>query len=123
MRSHMRRDGLRHLVREPRQAANVLDFLHTGDGLVVHRLDRPGRSTRDVPSLVYELDGTLQIERCAFPVLGLPPCGPDRVLQTLEPSPTRCVGPDLQAQHLADRVGRAVVQSGRVTPYRCWRPL
>lgn len=34
----------------------VLEFLRTGDELVVHRLDRLGRSTRDVLNLVHELD-------------------------------------------------------------------
>ena len=34
----------------------VLQFVRTGDELVVHRLDRLGRSTRDVLNLVHELD-------------------------------------------------------------------
>ena len=34
----------------------VLQFVRAGDELVVHRLDRLGRSTRDVLNLVYELD-------------------------------------------------------------------
>lgn len=34
----------------------VLEFLRKGDELVVHRLDRLGRSTRDVLNLVHELD-------------------------------------------------------------------
>ncbi|SOB75863.1 Site-specific DNA recombinase [Marinobacter sp. LV10R510-11A] len=34
----------------------VLEFLRRGDELVVHRLDRLGRSTRDVLNLVHELD-------------------------------------------------------------------
>lgn len=34
----------------------VLQFLRKGDELVVHRLDRLGRSTRDVLNLVHELD-------------------------------------------------------------------
>lgn len=34
----------------------VLQFLREGDELVVHRLDRLGRSTRDVLNLVHELD-------------------------------------------------------------------
>ena len=34
----------------------VLEFLRQGDELVVHRLDRLGRSTRDVLNLVHELD-------------------------------------------------------------------
>ena len=36
---------------------DVLEFLREGDELVVHRLDRLGRSTRDVLNLVHELDG------------------------------------------------------------------
>lgn len=34
----------------------VMEFLREGDELVVHRLDRLGRSTRDVLNLVHELD-------------------------------------------------------------------
>ena len=34
----------------------VLEFLRRGDELVVHHLDRLGRSTRDVLNLVHELD-------------------------------------------------------------------
>ena len=34
----------------------VLQFVRTGDELVVHRLDRLGRSTRDVLNLIHELD-------------------------------------------------------------------
>jgi DNA invertase Pin-like site-specific DNA recombinase len=34
----------------------VLQFVREGDELVVHRLDRLGRSTRDVLNLVHELD-------------------------------------------------------------------
>jgi len=34
----------------------VLEFLRRDDELVVHRLDRLGRSTRDVLNLVHELD-------------------------------------------------------------------
>jgi len=34
----------------------VLQFVRKGDELVVHRLDRLGRSTRDVLNLVHELD-------------------------------------------------------------------
>ncbi|WP_313618755.1 recombinase family protein, partial [Agrobacterium sp.] len=34
----------------------IMDFLHSGDELVVVRLDRLGRSTRDVLNLVHELD-------------------------------------------------------------------
>lgn len=38
------------------ELATVLEFLRHGDELVVHRLDRLGRSTRDVLNLVHELD-------------------------------------------------------------------
>lgn len=38
------------------ELATVLEFLRAGDELVVHRLDRFGRSTRDVLNLVHELD-------------------------------------------------------------------
>lgn len=34
----------------------IMEFLREGDELVVHRLDRLGRSTRDVLNLVHELD-------------------------------------------------------------------
>lgn len=34
----------------------ILEFLRTGDELVVHRLDRLGRSTRDVLNLAHELE-------------------------------------------------------------------
>ncbi|MCM2294694.1 recombinase family protein [Allorhizobium sp. BGMRC 0089] len=34
----------------------ILQFLHAGDELVVLRLDRLGRSTRDVLNIVHELD-------------------------------------------------------------------
>jgi DNA invertase Pin-like site-specific DNA recombinase len=34
----------------------IMQFLHAGDELVVLRLDRLGRSTRDVLNLVHELD-------------------------------------------------------------------
>ena len=35
----------------------IIEFLREGDELVVCRLDRLGRSTRDVLNLVHELDG------------------------------------------------------------------
>jgi len=38
------------------ELATVLEFLRAGDELVVHRLDRLGRSTRDVLNLMHELD-------------------------------------------------------------------
>ena len=36
---------------------DILEFVREGDELVVHRLDRLGRSTRDVLNLMHELDG------------------------------------------------------------------
>ena len=36
---------------------NIIDFIRPGDTLVVHKLDRLGRSTRDVLDLVHELEG------------------------------------------------------------------
>src|SRR3954453_10998891 len=38
------------------ELASLLDFLRAGDELVVIKLDRLGRSTRDVLNLVHELD-------------------------------------------------------------------
>jgi DNA invertase Pin-like site-specific DNA recombinase len=38
------------------ELATILDFLRPGDTLVVAKLDRLGRSTRDVLNLVYELE-------------------------------------------------------------------
>ncbi|MES0865023.1 recombinase family protein, partial [Ruegeria sp. SCPT10] len=38
------------------ELATVMEFLRDGDELVVHRLDRLGRSTRDVLNLVLELN-------------------------------------------------------------------
>ena len=37
------------------ELAIILDFLREGDVLVVHKLDRLGRSTRDCLNLVYEI--------------------------------------------------------------------
>ena len=37
------------------ELATILDFLREGDVLVVHKLDRLGRSTRDVLNLVHEI--------------------------------------------------------------------
>lgn len=38
------------------ELAAVMDFIREGDELVVHKLDRLGRSTRDILNLVHELD-------------------------------------------------------------------
>ena len=37
------------------ELATILDFLREGDVLVIHKLDRLGRSTRDVLNLVHEI--------------------------------------------------------------------
>src|SRR3954452_17606630 len=38
------------------ELARMMDFLHDGDELVVVKLDRLGRSTRDVLNIVHELE-------------------------------------------------------------------
>lgn len=38
------------------ELASILEFVRPGDTLVVHKLDRLGRNTRDVLNLVHELD-------------------------------------------------------------------
>lgn len=38
------------------ELATVLDFLREGDTLVVHKLDRLGRNTRDVLNLLHEIE-------------------------------------------------------------------
>lgn len=38
------------------ELATILDFLRDGDQLVVHKLDRLGRNTRDVLNLVHEIE-------------------------------------------------------------------
>jgi DNA invertase Pin-like site-specific DNA recombinase len=38
------------------ELATILDFVRAGDTLVVVKLDRLGRSTRDVLNLVHELE-------------------------------------------------------------------
>jgi DNA invertase Pin-like site-specific DNA recombinase len=38
------------------ELARIMDFLHAGDELVVVKLDRLGRSTRDMLNLVHDLD-------------------------------------------------------------------
>ena len=35
----------------------IMDFLKKGDTLVIHKLDRLGRNTRDVLNLVHEIEG------------------------------------------------------------------
>ena len=41
---------------ERSELATAMEFMRDGDELVVHRLDRLGRSTRDVLNLVHDLD-------------------------------------------------------------------
>ena len=48
-RSEASRDGRTELE-------TIMEFMRSSDELVVHRLDRLGRSTRDVLNLVHELD-------------------------------------------------------------------
>ena len=60
------RDGRDELV-------NILDFLQSGDVLVVCKLDRLGRSTRDVLNLVHEIDqkgASLQVLEPAIDTAG-----------------------------------------------------
>src|SRR5215210_6984524 len=38
------------------ELARIMDFLHAGDELVVVKLDRLGRSTRDVLNLIHQLE-------------------------------------------------------------------
>lgn len=47
------------------ELATVLEFLRAGDELVVHSLDRLGRSTRDVLNLVHELDAKGHLFVCS----------------------------------------------------------
>jgi DNA invertase Pin-like site-specific DNA recombinase len=51
------------------ELASILEFIRAGDELVVVKLDRLGRSTRDVLNLVHELEGkgaTLTVLEPAF---------------------------------------------------------
>lgn len=55
----------------------VMEFIREGDELVVHRLDRLARSTRDALNVVHELEGkgaTLRILEPDISTAG--PCGP-----------------------------------------------
>ena len=51
------------------ELATVMEFLRDGDELVVHRLDRIGRSIRDVLNLVHELDARGASLRVLEPVV------------------------------------------------------
>ena len=57
MPCHSHRNRLRRLPCEPHGSAEHPGFLQDGDELVVHRLDRRGRSRRDVLNLVHDLEG------------------------------------------------------------------
>ena len=55
------------------ELANILDFLQSGDVLVVCKLDRLGRNTRDVLNLVHEIDqkgASLQVLEPAIDTAG-----------------------------------------------------
>ena len=55
------------------ELANIMDFLQSGDVLVVCKLDRLGRNTRDVLNLVHEIDqkgGSLQVLEPAIDTAG-----------------------------------------------------
>jgi DNA invertase Pin-like site-specific DNA recombinase len=53
----IRREKLSGRSRDGRtELQNIIDFIRPGDTLVVHKLDRLGRSTRDVLNLVHELE-------------------------------------------------------------------
>ena len=55
------------------ELANIMDFLQSGDVLVVCKLDRLGRNTRGVLNLVHEIDqkgGSLQVLEPAIDTAG-----------------------------------------------------
>jgi DNA invertase Pin-like site-specific DNA recombinase len=56
------------------ELASILDFIRPGDTLVVHKLDRLGRSTRDVLNLVHELEERGACLRVLEPAIDT--CGP-----------------------------------------------
>jgi DNA invertase Pin-like site-specific DNA recombinase len=57
-----------------RELASILEFIRPGDVLVVHKLDRLGRNTRDVLNLVHELDEKGACLRVLEPPIDT--CGP-----------------------------------------------
>ena len=69
-----RREGQREEPRGPRRAASILEFVRPGDTLVVHKLDRLGRNTRDVLNLVHEFDERGACLRVLEPAIDT--CGP-----------------------------------------------
>jgi DNA invertase Pin-like site-specific DNA recombinase len=56
LRNYPFRDRIGGLAERRTELETIMQFMHTGDELVVLRLDRLGRSTRDVLNLVHELD-------------------------------------------------------------------
>jgi DNA invertase Pin-like site-specific DNA recombinase len=56
------------------ELASILEFIRPGDVLVVHKLDRLGRNTRDVLNLVHELDEKGACLRVLEPAIDT--CGP-----------------------------------------------
>ena len=55
------------------ELANIMDFLQSGDVLVVCKLDRLGRNTRDVLNLVHKIDqkgASLQVLESAIDTAG-----------------------------------------------------
>ena len=56
------------------ELASILEFVRPGDTLVVHKLDRLGRNTRDVLNLVHELDERGACLRVLEPAIDT--CGP-----------------------------------------------
>jgi DNA invertase Pin-like site-specific DNA recombinase len=56
------------------ELASILEFIRLGDVLVVHKLDRLGRNTRDVLNLVHELEQKGACLRVLEPAIDT--CGP-----------------------------------------------
>ena len=56
------------------ELASIIEFVRPGDTLVVHKLDRLGRNTRDVLNLVHELDERGACLRVLEPAIDT--CGP-----------------------------------------------
>lgn len=56
MREGVSREGIGRAVRQPTAAASPPEELSPGDTVIVTRLDRLARSTRDLLNLVHEID-------------------------------------------------------------------
>ena len=56
MHAHWNRDSIWRLRNGRDELAWILDFIRPGDVLIVVKLDRFGRNTRDVLNLVHELE-------------------------------------------------------------------